>query len=345
MADLKTTLSNIYEPTIWEPAFVQLTTDKNALVQSGIAAADTEVVDAANKGGRIVEMPFWNDLPNDENTAETLSSVGTTTDAVITPSGMTQGVDIAAKHFRNKAWNVSPIVKYAEGSDPVKVALDRYANWWVAEEQRIMQKILGGIFLDATIAAALSLDISGEESTSDAAKLIGSSAIEDARFLLGDAYAKFTGMLVHSVHLKRLRNLGLITDVPVQDQNPLAEPIPYYMGLRVFVDDKTTKTAGSTSGYKYDAFLFGAGAFARTEVALDSTEDPKIEVYREPLKGTGSGSTSVITRRAFILHPRGIAWTGTAAGVSPSDAELASDNWTKAWDTKNIRIARLRTNG
>jgi hypothetical protein len=199
--------------------------------------------------------------------------------------------------------------------------------------------------LDSTVATALSNDISVEVATTDAANLISSAAVEDTRFLLGDAYDKFTGIIMHSVPFKRLRNLDLIDFVPVSMQDPMAGSIPMYMGLRVLVDDTMTKTAGSTSGYKYDTFLFGQGAFARVDIPMVSG-DSNIELYRQPLAGTGAGQVDIITRKYFILHPRGISYTGSLAGeVSPSDAELAADNWTQAFLTKNIRIARLRTNG
>lgn len=344
MAALATAIADIYEPAIWSQYFLEANTDKNLLVQSGIATATPEVIDAANKGGRTVTMPFWDDLPHDTGTADR-SKVATDTDDSITPDGLNTGEDIAVKHFRTQAWSAAAVVKYVTGSDPVQVALDRYVNWWVREEQRLVLKSLAGCFADATVAAALGNDIAGEEATTDAAKLISSSAVEDTRFLLGDAYDKFTGIIMHSVPFKRLRNLDLIDFVPVSAQDPMAGSMPMYMGMRVLVDDTMTKTAGSTSGYKYDTFLFGQGAFARVDIPLESG-DPNVEVYREPLQGTGAGKISVITRKYMILHPRGISYTGSLSGmVSPSDANLAADNWTQAFLTKNIRIARLRTNG
>lgn len=341
MAALATAIANIYEPAIWSKYFVEQTTEKSLLVSSGIAGTTPEITDAAAQGGRTVTMPFWDDLSHD-TAATDRSKVATDDDTSITPHGLTTGEDIAVKHFRTQSFSVSPIVKYVAGSDPAQVVISRYANWWVREEQRIMLKILAGVFSDATIAAALSKDIAGETTTADAAKLIGSSAIEDARFLLGDAYDKFTAIMMHSVPFKRLRSLDLIDMAPDSQQNPT---IPTYMGLRVIVDDGITKVAGSTSGYKYHSFLFGQGAIARADIPLQSG-DPEMEVYRQPLKGTGAGQVDIITRRYFLLHPRGIAYSGSLAGeVSPSDAELAADNWTQAYATKNIRIARLITNG
>lgn len=351
MTALSTAIANIYEPAIWSKYFIEMTTAKSVLVQSGIAAADPEVVDAANQGGRTVNMPFWQDLAHDTS-ATTRSKVATDTDDEISPAGLTTKDDIAVKHFRTMSWAVSPIVKYVAGSDPAKVVIAKTTSWWNKEEQRILLKTLTGIFSDATVAAALSKDLSIEAlpDAYDPANLISSTAIESARALLGDAYDLFTSIVMHSVPFFRLRSLDLIEFVPVSAQNPLdtsGGKIPYYMGLRVLVDDTMTTAAGSGSpaSVKYYTYLFGQGAIARVDVPLE-TEDPQIELYRRPTQGTGAGRTEIITRRYFILHPRGIAYTGSLSGVvSPSDSDISSDNWTQVYQTKNIRIARLITNG
>lgn len=342
MAAQATAIANIYEPAIWSKYFLEMTTQKSLLVSSGIAGASPEITDAANQGGRTVDMPFWDDLPNDTG-ATTRSKVATDDDTAITPAGVTTEKDIAVKLFRTQAFQAAPIVKYAAGDDPVRVILDRYSNWWVREEQRMLLKILSGIFSDSTVATNLSHDISGEVTTTDAAKLISSDAVLDTQFLLGDAFQKLTAMILHSTVFKRLAKLDLIDNLKESQQDPTV--IPTYQGKKLLVDDGMTATAGSTSGYKYSTFLFGQGAIARADVPLEST-DPNIELFREPLKGTGFGQSTVITRRGLILHPRGIKYGGslTVAG-GPSDADLAADNWTQVYQTKNIRIARLITNG
>ena len=341
MAALETAITNIYEPEISSKYLVEQTTEKSLLIQSGIAGSNPEIDAAANEGGRTVEMPFWDDLAHDTGTADR-SKVVTDTDDEITPDGITTDYDVAVKLFRAQSWRTANVVKYVAGDDPAKVFLDRYVNWWVREDQRILLKILTGVFADSTIATALSHDISGEVTTTDAAKLISTDAVEDTRFLLGDAYEKFTAMLVHSVVFKRLRKLDLIDMIPDSQQNPT---IPTYQGLRLLVDDGVTTVAGSTSGYKYYSYLFGAGAIAFTQIPLTGG-DNNVVLIRDEKKGVGAGSTELLTRRYFLMHPRGIKYTGSLSGVTgPSDADLAADNWTQVYQTKNLRIARLITNG
>lgn len=339
MAALETAITNIYEPSVASAYLLEQTTEKSLLVQSGIAAADPTVSAAALQGGRNFEMPFWDDLAHDTGTT-TRSKVATDDDTAITPVGVTTDYDIAHKHFRTQAWRAASVVKHIAGADPLQVFVDRYVDWWVREEQRLLLKSLYGCFQDATVKANLANDIAGEVTTTDAAKLIGSDAILDTRFKLGDAYEKLTAMIMHSVPYKRLVKLGLIDFVPTQDQSM---SIPSYMGIRVIVDDTMTTVAGSTSGYKYYTYLFGAGAIARVDLPL-GVDDPAFEVYRNPTLGTGSGSVEVITRKYFVMHPRGIKFTATPS-VSPSDAELIADNWDQVYLTKNIRIALLITNG
>ena len=343
MAVLTTNITDAYEPVPAAEYFVEQNVAKNALVQSGIMGGDPEIEEQIAKGGRLIDMPFWNDLPHDLG-ATSRSKVATDTDDEITPHGIDYGKDIAARNYRTQAWNASPLVKYVAGSDPVQVFLDRYVNWWIRERQRLLLKVLKGVFA-TTLSSTHVNDIASEDGdNAQDSNLISMDAVEDTRFLLGDAYDKFTALIVHSTTLKRMRNLNMIDFVPDSDQKL---EIPYYGGLRVIVDDNLTTTAGSTSGTKYDTYLFGQGAIAYHEVPLVDEQDPNVELYREPKKGTGAGSLTVITRSQFILHPRGVAWQLSPASADyPSDAELETgSSWSKVWLTKNIRIAKLVTNG
>lgn len=342
MAALKTAIADIYEPEPWTNHFIEEMNAKNALIQSGIAQPDQMVADAVQKGGRIIEMPYFDDLPHD-TASTTRSSIADDTDTEITPSGVTDSVDIAYADFRTKAWEVAKIVSYTAGQDPAQVVMARFVSWWLKEEQRILISKLKGIFA-VQLAATHSKDIStadGANATAD--NLISVTAIEDVRFLLGDAYDKLTAMLMHSVVFKRLRLLNLIDFVPVSDQN--STPIPFFQGLRVFVDDTCGAVAGGTSGYVYPTYLFGQGAIARENFPVASG-DSRLALVKDEKAGSGAGKLEIITRDYFVMHPRGIKWVGTPSGTTPSNTELeVGSNWTKVYNDKNIRIVRLLTNG
>ena len=97
--------------------------------------------------------------------------------------------------------------------------------------------------------------------------------------------------------------------------------------------------AGGTSGWVYSSYLFGSGAVGRGEGAAP--------VPTETDRDSLAGEDVLINRRHYILHPRGIAFqSASVAGSSPTNAELAlSANWDRVYNSKNIRIVELKTNG
>lgn len=93
--------------------------------------------------------------------------------------------------------------------------------------------------------------------------------------------------------------------------------------------NKTTKTI-------YTTYLFGPGAVALGEATPDY---PALEKDREALKG----NDILITRRKNIIHPRGIKFKGSPAGVSPTNTEFATGtNWERAYEPKNIRVVQFK---
>jgi hypothetical protein len=337
-----TAITEIYEPGLWDPYFLEATTEKSLLIRSGIAGTDPALVEAANKGGRTVDMPFWDDLAHDTGTT-TRSKVATDDDTNITPAGLTSDKDQAVKDFRTQAFRAQSIVTYVAGSDAAKVVVDNYATWWAKEEQRLLLLKLTGAFLNSTVYGNLQNDISVAQATTNTANLISSDAIIDTQFKLGDAYEKLTGMIMHSTVYKRLKKLDLVDEIP--DSQQVGSVIKKYGNLEVLIDDGLTVYDGTTYK-KYYTYLFGKNAVGRVDIPL-VTNDPNLELYRSPLAGTGAGMVDIISRRYFLMHLRGIKYyDSNMAGVSPSDAELIDPtNYTQVYLTKNIRIARLVSNG
>ncbi len=62
-------------------------------------------------------------------------------------------------------------------------------------------------------------------------------------------------------------------------------------------------------------------------------------------KQTGAGIDYLINRKAFILHPRGIAYTGAVREhvETPTREELAmAANWEPVYESKQLRIVAIR---
>jgi hypothetical protein len=66
-----------------------------------------------------------------------------------------------------------------------------------------------------------------------------------------------------------------------------------------------------------------------------------VEVERQALKGMGQ--EYIVQPRQWVMHPRGVKWVGSAAGPTPSNAELATaTNWVRVYEAKQIRIVAFK---
>ena len=121
-----------------------------------------------------------------------------------------------------------------------------------------------------------------------------------------------------------------------------------FQGRRVVVDDTLPTRAGSTDGTVYTTYLFGQGAFAKGVAPLDGAAlqggfgTEGVEIARVAL----DSDTVLINRRRYILHPRGVKFTSASvAGDSPTNAELETgSNWTRVWESKNVRLVAITHN-
>jgi len=323
-----TQLTDVVIPEVFTPYVIQRTAELSRLFQSGIIQRTPTFDELASGKGKTVNMPFWDDLSGD---SEVLSDSNS-----LTPDKITADGDIAHRHFRGKAWQANQLVEQLTAEDPMAAIGDLVANWWARRMQsNILIPTLKGIFA-TTLASTHVHDISITDAAAAADEnKIGAETMLDATGLLGDAWEKVVGLAMHSVPFRRLQKLGLIETEQLQDQSIT---INRFLGREVIVDDGMPRSA-TTNGYKYDTYLFGAGAIAMGE---DGNVPNATETDRDSL----AGNDILISRRGFILHPRGVAWTGTAAGASPTSTELLTgSNWTKKYEDKNIPILKLTTNG
>lgn len=312
----KTQIADIIVPEVFNPYVIQRTAELSALVQSGIVVPNPELDKLAKAGGKTINMPYWDDLTGDD---EVLSDSG-----ALTPQKITAGQDVAVLLMRGKAWSANDLAKALSGDDPMKAIGDLVAAYWARMEQKTLISVLTGAMGSALMADNV-LDISGESQAAD--QLIDGDSFLDATQLLGDAKDRLTAIGMHSAVETYLAKLNLIEYVRESDANPR---VPYYMNKRVIVDDGMPVSSGV-----YTTYLFGQGAIGRGE-----GEAPvPVETDRDSL----AGDDILINRRHFILHPRGIAFTGTAAGASPTNAELSTTtNWTRKYENKNIRIVQFK---
>lgn len=312
---MSTKISDVIVPEVFNPYVIQRTAELSALVQSGIVVPNPELDKLALSGGKLINMPFWNDLTGDD---EVLSDNG-----ALTPGKITAGQDVAALLMRGKAWSVNDLAKALSGDDPMKAVGDLVAAYWARMEQKTLFKILAGAF-GASNATGNVHDIS---ETVGADKITGATFI-DAKTKLGDAADKLTAVAMHSAVFAELEKQNLIQYIP---NSQGVVDFPSYMNKRVIVDDGCP-----TSGGVYTTYLFGQGAIGRGE--------GQAPVPTETDRDSLAGEDILINRRHFLLHPRGIKFTNASvAGSSPTNAELATGtNWNRVYENKNIRIVQFK---
>lgn len=327
-----TKISDVIVPEVYNPYVIARTVELSKIIQSGIATRDPDLkfpnVGTQVKGGKTIHIPFWKSLVDAAGADdEILADSGNG----LTVNNIEAGESIAAVHVRGKAWGANDLARYFSGDDPMQAIADMNAAYWANRMQHVLLSSLEGLTVDVSSPTAADaplkahvLDISGETGS---AAVLSSEAMIDAMYLMGDHAAELGGIICNSATMAKLVKLNLIDTV-----RDAESPVEYkfYMGKPVIVDDALRATSGANPIY-----FFGQGAIAFNE----DTEGLEItETDRDTLKG----EDVLISRRAFVMHPRGMKWVGTPVSTTPSNTELAiATNWQLADNIKNVPITKL----
>ncbi len=334
-----TRLSDLIVPEVFEPYSLQRSVETSALYQSGIVVPD-EQIDALAKGeGKIYELPFYNDLGDDE------ANIGSDDpDANATAKKISASKDQCIKHVRNQVFSSGDLASAIIGSDPMKVIADRVGDYWNRQDQRLLIASLKGVFADnvANDSGDMRYSVAVTTSTTPTdSNCISGDVVVMGKQTMGDQSKELVAIAMHSVPYSRLQKQNLISVVRNSEGKIMFEE---YLGMVVIVDDGCPAVVNATSTkIEYTSYLFGRGAVARGN---GSPKNP-LEIERKATAGNGEGIENLVTRRHFILHPRGIMFkNASCAGVSPTNTELAlAANWDRVYNRKMVRIAAIITNG
>lgn len=336
----KTKLEDVLIPEVWEQYVIERTAEVNTFGMSGIVGTDPDFNARAAGEGKLVDMPFWQDL---NHTRQIISDT-----SAFTTNKIASSEDQARIHNDGQSWSTTMLAAKMAGSDGMEAIVALVGDYWGRIDEDILVASIKGVLAQFKIISGKPnlLDIAAESlgGTSTATVLNGTTYI-DAKQKLGDQKKRLTAIAIHSQVEADLLKQQLIDFIPDADGR---ESLPVFQGLRVVVDDDLPSRNGTTSGTVYTSVLFGEGAFGSGKAPLTNpvqggfgTEG--VELARVPLNHDGI----LINRRRFILHPRGVKWTESnvdEAGA-PNDGELADkDNWEKVWESKNIRIVGINHN-
>ena len=302
-------ISDVITPDVWKQYGVQMTTDLNAFLTSGVMQKVDNIV--LPNGGATINMPFWNALTGD---SETLDD---NTPLTVNKTGA--GKQVAVIVARGKAWGVNDLAALFAGSDPAMAILKQLAQYWATQNQKELIATVNGAMGAASMASLI-------ENQSTA--LVDASMMIDAGQRLGDAKGQLTAIAMHSATEAALAKQKLIVYETVDGKT---DRVPLYLGKRVVVDDALPLVSGVATTY-----LFGQGVIGYTANAVGNAD---VESDRDIL----AGEDVITMRNRFIMHPMGLKWVGTPAGDFPTRTELGTGaNWERVFETKQIPIVALK---
>jgi hypothetical protein len=323
-----TRVSDIIVPEVFNNYLIQETTEKSALIQSGIAQTDPRIT--VPDAGDTVNMPFFNDITGDPEAIQS--------DSALTPEKIDTGKDVARILEFGKAWSSEDLAAELAGDDPMRAIASKLADYWTRQQQKIAIASLNGVFADNVNndSGDLVLDVAEDDVDTNGAVELDGGVILDGSQKLGDAKGNLTALAVHSQVHTNLQKKQLIEYFPESDVDV---GFGTYNGKTLVIDDGVPVEDAPTSGKKYTSYLFARGAFGY--------EEGKPKTPTETDRNSLKGEDILINRKKWIMHPRGFAWQeANVAGEMPTLTELSDPtNYDRVYPQKLSKVVEVITNG
>lgn len=331
-----------FDPEVFADYIAEKQTWSNAIIASGILQEDPTIMDLIGSKGNVATLPFYKAISIDEY--KPLNNDGKTNN---TPQEVSGSKQTAMLIQRMKAWKAQDFTKELTGADPMehvaRSVLDYYQQVWEAELMNIVNTVMQ---LDGVKNHIM--DISSEEASSaseitDENKISETTMIYAQQKALGDAANGFGIAIMHSLILARYKALGLVEYAKYNEANGLQQEVnlPTINGLIVVPSDRYTIDTTDTVP-KYVTTIVGRGAIVTARKT--NYEKPSYNDYDPE---TNAGVEKLYTKDGRVLHPNGFSLdVNSIAEESPTFEELGTkDNWSLAFNEKNIRIGQIISNG
>lgn len=336
-----TSISDIIEPKTFQKYQRQRAVNTSRFAKSGIMVTDAEINTRINdqKGGRFVELPFFNDIGGDSEVI--------VEGVALTPAKLGTGQDRSIIHNRGKQWDTTDLSHLVAGEDPARAIADFTGDWWMRQDQKMLLSTLKGIFASGTLNAN-KLHIhhtSGGAGSGDADNFLNAETFIAAKQCLGDRKESLVGIAMHSAVEAWLERNNAIDFV----QDSEGGLIKYYRGVEVFMDDDMPSEVVDGDAV-YTSYLFAKGAVAFDVSSFDEVKEgmaPGSTWGVEFVRDAGKSQSGMINRRRFICHVRGVKWNDgfSIAGPTPTNAEVENASaWTRVYDPKLIRVVQMKYN-
>ena len=328
----------VFDPEVFSDYMAEQPTWSNAIIASGILQEDATIMDLIGTKGNVATLPFYKAINADDY--EPLNNDGLTDN---TPEEIEGGKQTAMLIQRMKAWKTKDFTKELTGADPIQHIGNSVTNYY----QQVWEWELMNIANTVMKLEALKnhvMDISAEGGTvSDTNKVGETTMIYAQQKALGDMANGFGIAIMHSLILARYKALGLVEYAKYNEANGLTQEVnlPTINGLVVVPSDRhTVDISGDVP--KYKTTIVGRGALLTAK--KNNYEEPYYVDYDPE---TSAGVEKLYTKEGRVLHPNGFDLNvKNIEKESPTRAELGTtDNWTLAFNEKNVKIGQIISNG
>ncbi|MDO4680912.1 MAG: head protein [Aerococcus sp.] len=291
----------------------------SAFYQSGILLPTASLDQNIIHGGKVVTMPEWQQTSLVDQVLEE--------DKALVTGKVTARKQLAHVLYRGTGAAYTDLAAMMSGSNPITQVLNDFADYTLRSDNEILKAIVTGIFAGPLKTTHVSDQSKAKNN------VISPEMVIDARSILGTSRQKLTVIAMHSKVKAELEKQNVQTKhfIPASESK---SGFDTYLGMRVVEDDALIDDNGV-----YSTYLYAQGAFGV------NTATPADMITYEPDRDAAKGNNMLYVRRARVLHPFGLSFTGKkVSAVTPTNEDLADPtNWEKvAMDDKKIGIVCLK---
>lgn len=328
-----------FDPDVFTDYIQEVDPVHTSIINSGVLRVSPDISAVLTDKNNVFTVPNYAPLSGEAKNYD-----GETNN---TPAAVTSNKQTGMAFRRMAAWKDQDFTRELTGADPLGDVARKVAYYQQKNNQKDLLAIVDGV-LSATGMETHVKDISankaGQTTATSENRLSGDTFLDAAQEALGDNFDDMTMVAMHSRVYTNLLKLQLVNNITTT-------PDAYSRGVQfglllnkylVMVDDSLTTTSSKDGLTTYSTYLLGEGAIATARnVRIDRPN------YVDYDPETNGGVNKLYSKWGMALHPLGMSIDTTKITKnSPTREELGTAaTWTRVWDAKNIKLAKIVSNG
>lgn len=330
-----------FDPDVFTDYIQEVDPVHTSIINSGVLRVSPDISAVLTDKNNVFTVPNYAPLSGEAKNYD-----GETDN---TPIGVSSNKQTGMAFRRMAAWKDQDFTRELTGADPLGDVARKVAYYQQKNNQKELLAVVEGVLGVSGMETHVK-DISANKGSQTPAtataenRLTGDTFLDAAQEALGDNFDDLTMVAMHSRVYTNLLKLQLVNNIAT---TPGAYSRGVQFGLLlnkylVMVDDSLTTGTTNDGLTTYNTYLLGEGAIA---TARNVRIDRPNYVDYDPEKN--GGVNKLYSKWGMALHPLGMSIDTTRIDKnSPSRTELGdADNWTKVWDAKNIKLAKIVSNG